>query len=60
MASLANMNGAKHFEINDLNSVTLEVTWNFTRRMIIKRWIATRLIMLAALILGCRIEFNDA
>ena len=48
------------YDIDKLSkSVTMKVTVHLTKKLLIRTWIATQLIILAARILGCSIEFID-
>lgn len=49
------------FDIDKLSrNVTIIVTFKLTKRFRFRKWIATQLIILAAKVLGCGIEFiND-
>jgi hypothetical protein len=41
------------------NSVTLKVKVSATKEMRVRMWFATKLIVLAATVLGCNIEFEE-
>jgi hypothetical protein len=39
--------------------VILTIEWNLTKEFIVRKWIAANLMKLAAIFLGCGIEFEE-